>query len=114
MTELERLCKISLCDPEVTTDADALCDNSGAFSDPSSSSKGFVAELSAKNVRIIVSTGQTINEDDIIAYMDDLPLRSIMKAKIVEVNPRYIIGEYIKEDPDTIVERVNSIIDEYK
>lgn len=109
---LEKICKISLCEPDVTTDVDALADVSPAFSDPSSSSKGFIVELSADRVEIIVGEGQDINEDDIIAYLDGIPLKSIMKAKIIEVNPRYIIGEYVDEDPDILLETVNSIINE--
>lgn len=105
-------CKISLCDPEVTTDVEEISEVSPAFSDPETSARGFVVELSADNVRMVVGAGQTINENDIIAYLDDIPLKSIMKARITEVNPIYIIGEYLEEDADSIAEKVTAAIDE--
>ena len=109
---LDKLCKISLCEPDVSTNVDALCENSSAFSDPSSSAKRFVVELAADDVNILVGEHQTISEGDTIAYLDGVPLNSIMEATIIEINPRYIIGEYVEKDPDLLLETVSSVIDE--
>lgn len=77
-------CRISLCEPEVETKIEDIPDNSNKF----------VVELGTTNPNILLTEGQTINVDQVIGYMNNIPVKSIINGTITEVTDRYFIGTY--------------------
>jgi hypothetical protein len=59
-----------------------------------SETERFVIEFGVKRPIINVSVGQHIKIDDIIAYMNDIPVKAKFCGVITEVTDRYIIGIY--------------------
>lgn len=84
------LCKVSMCDPLETTDLKFI--DSLAKGDPET--ERFIIEFGSRKPIINVSVGQHIKLDDVIAYMNDIPVKSKVCGTIIEVNDRYIIGIY--------------------
>lgn len=95
---LDTLCKVSMCDPVENTDLDFI--DSLAPGDPNT--ERFIIEFGVRKPVILVSVGQYIKLDDIIAYMNDIPVKSKVCGRITEVNDRYIIGIY-ETNIDTIL-----------
>ena len=94
------ICKINLCEPEVQTDVDSMADNSGCFTELDSPGL-FAVEINGDNVSINVNTNDHISEDDTLAYINNVPLKSKMNGNIIEKTSRYFIGEYsIDENQD--------------
>ena len=94
---INTLCKVSMCDPQEETDFDALngrVERSGA--------EKFIVEFGVKRPKITVSVGQHIKLDDVIAYMNDIPVRSKICGTITEITDRYIVGIY-NTDVDAIL-----------
>lgn len=89
--EFLKLCRVSMCEPIKETDTDYLSDNCPLGG---GTNKKFVVEFGCKNFVINVTPGQTISEDDILGYMNNKPVRSKIKGKVLEVYPNYFIGEY--------------------
>lgn len=103
---LLRLCKISICPPEETTDFDKLFRESTGMDGGVDSPERFVIEFGSQNSSINVNVGDTIHMDDIIGYMRGIPVKSKISGKITEVHEKYIIGEY-----DTDYEEILSSFD---
>lgn len=94
---INSLCRVSMCDPLEETNFDALNDNAER-----SGAEKFIIEFGVKHPNILVSIGQHIKLDDIIAYMNDIPVRSKVCGTITEITDRYIIGLY-DTDVDAIL-----------
>ena len=85
------LCHISLCPPDVSTDIEYVIDSPIEFDN---NSNGFIIEFGMDNPDIKVSAGKSISNDQIIAYMRGIPVKSKLSGMITEVYDRYIIGTY--------------------
>lgn len=94
---LNTLCKVSMCDPQEETDFDALNDRAER-----SGAEKFIVEFGVKRPKIMVDVGQHIKLDDVIAYMNDIPVRSKICGTITEITDRYIVGIY-DTDVDAIL-----------
>lgn len=85
------LCHISLCPPDVSTDIEYVIESPIEFeNDPN----GFIIEFGMEKPDIKVSSGKSISNDQIIAYMRGIPVKSKLSGMITEVHDRYIIGTY--------------------
>jgi len=91
---LQKLCRISICPPEETTDFDQLFSDSTGMDGGANSSERFVIEFGSDNPTITVSVNQHIKIDDTIAYMKGIPVKSHINGIITEVTDKYIIGTY--------------------
>ena len=94
---VDTLCKVSMCDPLEESALDALnevAERSGA--------EKFIVEFGVKKPNILVNVGQHIKLDDIIAYMNGIPVRSKICGVITEITDRYIVGVY-ETDTDAIL-----------
>jgi hypothetical protein len=91
---LQRLCKISICPPDETTDFDQLFSVSTGMDGGTDSAERFVIEFGSSNPTISVSVNQHIKIDDTIAYMKGIPVKSHINGIITEVTDKYIIGTY--------------------
>lgn len=94
---LQSLCSVSMCPPQVVTDIDIILNNATAFNDVGAS-KHFVIEFGVNHPTILVSPGQSIKIDDIIAYINEIPVYSKIAGTITEVNEKYIIGDYLEQN----------------
>lgn len=99
---LDELCKVSMCDPIEETDMDYI--DSLAPGDPNT--ERFIIEFGTRKPNITVNVGQHIKLDDVIAYMNDIPVKSKICGIITEITDRYIIGIY-ETDVDRILEMYN-------
>lgn len=79
-------CSISVCPPESSTNFDDILKNGM----PSR----FVVEFGSDHPEIIVVPGQSIKIDQIIGYINGMPVRSKINGKVIEVDEKYFIGEY--------------------
>jgi hypothetical protein len=79
-----------MCDPQEITDLKFI--DSLAKGDPET--ERFIIEFGSRKPIINVSVGQHIKLDDVIAYMNNVPVKSKVCGTITEVNDRYIIGIY--------------------
>ena len=86
---LNTLCKISMCDPKESTNFDAIDDMYKSYG-----VEKFVIEFGTLNPEILVTVGQHIRLDDVIAKMKNIDVKSKVCGTITEVNERYIIGTY--------------------
>lgn len=86
---INTLCKVSMCDPIEESALDAL--NSSA---ERSGAEKFIVEFGVKRPDITVNVGQHIKLDDVIAYMNGIPVRSRICGTITEITDRYIVGVY--------------------
>lgn len=82
-------CKVSMCDLSDPIDADnILSNNTIGFS------SAVVIEIqNTLNYRFTVSEGSTVNTNDIIAYINDVPVKSNSNYKILELHDNYVIAE---------------------
>jgi len=104
MDLLEKLCKISMCDPDDSLDVDYVIDNSCLGG---TGSEHFVIEFVNKNPVFTVTVGQKIHEDDIIGYIENYPVKSQVSGIITQVTSRYIIGDYLS----SIDEMLDSLLE---
>lgn len=86
---INNLCKVSMCDPIIETDFDDIDETFKG-----DSKEHFIVEFGIPTPNITVTVGQKIMIDDIIAYMDNIPVRSQITGTITEVHDRYIVGKY--------------------
>ena len=85
------LCHISLCPPDTSTDIEYVIETPIEFeNDPN----GFIIEFGMDSPDIIVSAGKSISNDQVIAYMSGIPVKSKLTGIITEVHEKYIIGTY--------------------
>lgn len=78
-------CRINLCEPP-THDNEIPQIIDGV--------KKFIVEFGAEKTNIKVYKNKKIKLNDIIGYIDDIPVKSKLNGKILEVHQKYIIGEY--------------------
>lgn len=102
MSLIDNLCKVSMCDPIEETDFDFI----DSLAPGDINTERFIIEFGVRKPKILVSVGQHIKLDDIIAYMNDIPVKSKVCGKITEINDRYIIGIY-ETDVDAILAMYN-------
>lgn len=86
-----KLCKVSMCPPQVDTDTSYLEKNSPIMNGDNTH---FVIEFGSDQTEILVSEGQHIKLNDPIAYIRGIPVKSTIEGKIRQVNDRYVIGDY--------------------
>jgi hypothetical protein len=102
MSLLDTLCKVSMCDPVEETDLNFI----DSLAPGDVNTERFVVEFGVRKPKILVSVGQHIKLNDVIAYMNDIPVKSKICGRITEVTDRYIIGIY-ETDVDTILSMYN-------
>lgn len=102
--EYLRLCRVSMCPPEQETDVDYILQNSPLFNGDSTH---FVIEFGSQQTSNVVKAGQHINQDDVIAFMRGIKVKSKVKGIVRESTSRYIIGDY-----DTDINDFNLNFDE--
>lgn len=90
---MENLCRVSMCSPVVETDVEYEMENSPLLNGIGNCDK-FVIEFGTENVSVKVSPGDLIDQNTIIAEMENIPVYSKVKGKITEVHEKYIVGEY--------------------
>ena len=95
------LCKVSMCDPESTTDFDFL---DQVYNDYRK--EKFIIEFGTLKPKIFVEVNQLIKLDDVIAEMDGMPVKSKVCGRITEITDRYIIGIY-STNADELLELYN-------
>lgn len=92
LNALKCLCKISVCPPEESTDFEKL--GSTGMDGGTNAAERFIIEFGTQNPSILVSVGQKIGINDVIATMKGIPVKSKVAGTITEKTDKYIIGEY--------------------
>lgn len=78
-------CRINLCEPP-THDNEIPQITDGV--------KKFIVEFGSEKTSINVYKDKKIKLNDIIGYIDNIPVKSKLNGKILEVYQKYIVGEY--------------------
>jgi hypothetical protein len=107
-------CKISMCENSDPTDIDALLAEN-AHLHP----EKIIVELNNNlNGRLTVTHGQHIRINDIMGYIEDVPIRAEQEFIVDEVFPTYFIGTYYIDssvfnlEDDNIGEKVQAYYEE--
>lgn len=88
VNELIELCKVSMCDDISSTDT-------SDWYNQFDTSEYIIIEFNINyNFTILLAENQNININDIIAYIDGVPVKSRKSFIVVETGQNYIIGRY--------------------
>lgn len=83
-------CKVSMCDTSDPTDIDLMLNqNAGLYPEK------IIVEISKKlNAHLSVSKGQHVKVNDIIGYIEDVPIRAEREFIVDDVFEKYFFGTY--------------------
>ena len=83
-------CKVSMCDTSDPTDIDLMLNqNAGLYPDK------IIVEISKNlNAHLSVSKGQHVKVNDIIGYIEDVPIRAEREFIVDDVFEKYFFGTY--------------------
>ena len=89
-TSLPIGCKVSMCDTSEPTDTDLMLNqNAGLYPEK------IIIEINKNlNATLTVAKGQHVKVNDIIGYIEDVPIRSEKEFIVDEVFDKYFIGTY--------------------
>lgn len=107
-------CKVSMCENSDPTDIDALLANNASLHP-----EKIIVELNKNlNGRLAVEKGQHIKINDIMGYIEDVPIRAEQEFIVDEVFPTYFFGTYFIDssvfnlDDENIEENVKAYYEE--
>lgn len=85
------LCKVSMCPPVEETNIDDLLSDAPILN---GISNRFVIEFGSDDITNVVQAGANVSENDVIAIMKGIKVKSKIKGRITESYPFYVVGEY--------------------
>lgn len=99
-TPIQKLCKLSMCNPFEPTDTDSMGSESGAIGGVDLGTANplkFIVEV-PRSAILLPKIGQKFSSNDIIGYDKTIPIKSTFNGIVEEKYDNYIKGSYFVDD----------------